>query len=278
LQVTSGGAIIGEEGSVLTGLLNLLKRSYPDAKARWMRGTYEAFRQQRRREVFLAIAVYHHHNQPVDGYYMEFGCHGGRTIRLAWDAFHVLFDRIYVGFDSFQGLPPMEPDDQMPIWKPGALATSERDFRRCVLGHGIPPDRLRTVKGWFEESLTPELVGELLPTRAAVIYVDCDLYASTVPVLQFARPFLQRGTVLVFDDWFCFHGDPDRGQRRAFREFRRRYPEVAFEEFLRTSEVQAFVVIDPGTGLPSAAMAPADLARPNGPGHYEAGSPPPLGG
>ncbi len=242
---------------MLSGLLGRWKRARPDAKTRWMRDTYEAFRQQRRREIFLSIAVYHYHNQPVDGYYMEFGCHGGRTIRLAWDAFHHLYDRTYIGFDSFRGLPPMERDDRMPIWKPGGLATSEPDFRRCAIGHGIPADRLRTVAGWFEESLTPGLADDLLPTQAAVVYVDCDLYASTVPVLRFARSFLQRGTVLVFDDWFCFHGDPDRGQRRAFREFRQRHPEIIFEEFLKTSEVQAFVVIDPGE---MAGVTPTSLA------------------
>jgi O-methyltransferase len=161
-----------------------------------------------------------------------------------------LYDRSYVGFDSFEGLPPMRPDDQMPTWKPGGLATSEQEFRRRVLGHGVPPDRLRTIKGWFDDSLTPELARELLPARAAVLYVDCDLYASTVPVLQFARSFLQRGTVLLFDDWFCFHGDPNRGQRRAFREFRQRHSDIQFEEFLQTSEVKAFVVIDPGVEAP----------------------------
>jgi O-methyltransferase len=229
----------------------------PRARRRWMRDTYESFRQQKRREIFLATAVYHNHNQPVDGYYMEFGCHSGRTMRLAWDAFHFLYDRIYVGFDSFEGLPTMQPDDQMPIWKIGGLATTEEDFRKCVLRHGIPPARLRTIKGWFEESLTPELARELLPTLAAVLYVDCDLYASTVPVLRFVRPFLQRGTVLVFDDWFCFHGDPNRGQRRAFREFHQRHPEIHFEEFLQTSEVKAFVVIDPGVEPAVADRTPA---------------------
>jgi hypothetical protein len=263
---------------MLMGWLGRWKRSTSGEKDRWMKETYEGFRQRRRREVFLAIAVYHNHNRPVDGYYMEFGCHGARTFRLAWDAFHFLFDRTYIGFDSFEGLPPIEPDDRMPIWSPGALATTESDFRRCALAHGIPPDRLRTVKGWFEQSLTPELADELLPTRAAVIYVDCDLYASTVPVLRFARPFFQRGTVLVFDDWFCFHGDPERGQRRAFREFCGRHPEVVLEEFLRTSEIQAFAVIDPGFGPAVATGATADGAESCDPGRVPAGPRPALGG
>src|SRR4051794_6837458 len=128
---------------MLKRLLSRWKGAPSDEKSRWMRETYEVFRQERRRDLFMAIAVYHCHNQPIEGYYLEFGSHGARTIRLAWDAFHFLYDRVYIGFDSFQGLPPMEPDDRMPIWRPGALTTSERDFRRCVLAHGIPAERLR---------------------------------------------------------------------------------------------------------------------------------------
>jgi O-methyltransferase len=212
-------------------------------RARWMEAVYDPFRHQLRRDLFLSITVYHYANQPVEGYYFEFGCHKGRTMRLAWDAFHVLYDRIYVGFDSFQGLPPLRPDDQMPVWREGLHATGADDFRRIVADHGIPEDRLITVEGFFEETLTPDLTRRFLPTRAAVIYVDCDLYNSTVPVLRFVRPFLQPGTVLVFDDWFCFYGDPGRGERRAFAEFRERHPEVHFEEFIRTGESHAFVVV-----------------------------------
>jgi len=62
-------------------------------------------------------------------------------------------------------------------------------------------------------------------------------------VLEFALPFLTRGTVLVFDDWFCFCGDPERGERRAFREFRERHPRLRFEDFLQGSEAKAFIYL-----------------------------------
>lgn len=227
-----------------------------DERDRFLSTTYEAFRHEARRNLFLAIAVFHYQNRPVDGYYFEFGCHRGQTMRLAWDAFRALFDRTYVGFDSFEGLPPIAPHDQMPIWREGALATSESEFRECVTNHGLPPSKLVTVKGFYDRSLTADLAGRLLPTRAAVVYVDCDLYESTVPVLQFVRPFLQRGTVLVFDDWFCFHGDPDRGERRAFREFRERHPEIRFEDFFHSSEAKAMIVLDDGLREPGRVSAP----------------------
>jgi O-methyltransferase len=214
-------------------------------RARFLATTYEAFRHEARRAMFMRIAIFRHQNQPIDGYYFEFGCHTGRTMRLAFEAFDDLFDQTYVAFDSFEGLPPLSNDDKMPIWREGSLATSESEFRAIVTRHGMPEDRLITVKGFYHETLRPELAARLLPTKAAVILVDCDLYASTVPVLEFIVPFLQRGTVLVFDDWFQFHGDPGRGQRRAFREFREKHPAIRFVDFFETSEVKALITLDP---------------------------------
>jgi hypothetical protein len=209
----------------------------------WMDREYHPFRARMRKSLFMSLAVYCNHNRPLDGYYMEFGSHTARTMRLAWDAFHALFDWTYVSFDSFAGLPEISAVDRMEIWRQGSLSTSEEEFIRLVVEHGMPREKLVTIKGFYEQTLTAELAGRLLPTRAAVIYVDCDLYSSTVPVLEFARQFLQRGTVLVFDDWFCFYGDPERGERRAFREFRDRHPELVFQEFVHTNEAQAFIFL-----------------------------------
>jgi O-methyltransferase len=217
----------------------------PEARARqrWLEQVYDPFRERMRRDLFLSLAVFCNQNRPEAGYYFEFGCHGARTMRLAYDAFHSLFDWSYVAFDSFAGLPEIGDADRHPGWRRGALSTSEEDFVRAVVGHGMPREKLLTVPGFYRQSLTPELRDRLLPARAAVIFVDCDLYESTVPALEFALPFLTRGTVLVFDDWFCFCGDPERGERRAFREFRERHPRLRFEDFLQGSEAKAFIYL-----------------------------------
>src|SRR5882762_563012 len=212
-------------------------------KQRWIEREYNRFRDQSRQSVFSSIAVFCYHNQPLDGWYFEFGSHTARTMRAAWDAFHVLYDWKYAAFDSFEGLPDLEEIDRMPIWRKGALKTSEEDFIRTVVKHGMPREKLFTVKGFYDQSLNEQTRKRFFPERAAVLYVDCDLYQSTVPVLEFAKDFFQRGTVLVFDDWFCFHGDPRRGQRRAFSEFRERYPTLRFEQFVHTNEIQAFIYL-----------------------------------
>ncbi len=209
----------------------------------WMKNVYDKFRESRRRELFMSIAVFCFHNQPIEGYYLEFGSHTARTMRLAWDAFHALYDFKYVSFDSFEGLPELAEIDRMPIWKKGALKTSEEDFLSIMRQHGMPREKLLTVKGFYNDTLTEELKQRLLPKKAAVVYVDCDLYESTAAVLRFAKDFLQRGTVLVFDDWFCFYGDPERGERRAFKEFTQQNPTFVFQDYIQTNEAKAFIFL-----------------------------------
>jgi len=177
---------------------------------------------------------------------MEFGSHEGRTMRLAWKHFQYLFNWDFVAFDSFEGLPEIEKIDRQKIWEKGRLKTGEEDFIRIVTGAGMPKNRLTTVKGFYDESLVPELQKKMLPKKAAVVYVDCDLYKSTVPVLKFIVPFLQEGTVVVFDDWNCFYGDPEKGERKAWAEFLAANPSLKFERFVHTNEAQAFICVNAG--------------------------------
>jgi O-methyltransferase len=213
------------------------------AKNRWLTDHYQLFGQQQRENIFLASARFCHINRPISGYYFEFGSHGANTMRLAWKHFQYLFDWSFIAFDSFEGLPEVTGIDRIEIFKKGRLVTAENEFVRLVRGAGMPLNRLRTVKGFYKESLTPALRDELLPCKAAVIYVDCDLYASTVPVLEFVKDFLQIGTIIIFDDWNCYHADPCKGERLAWAEFRARNPHLMFEDFYVTNEAKAFVFV-----------------------------------
>jgi hypothetical protein len=210
-------------------------------RAHWLRHEYTRFAKERRREIFLDIAFFVHVNRPVDGYYFEFGSFEANTMRMAFDCFHHLVDWHYVAFDSFEGLPEIGEIDKQVIWEKGKLKMTEQDFLRVCFRHGIPRDRLTTVKGFYDASLTQELKQRLLPRKAAVIYIDCDLYLSTVPVLRFIEDFLQPGTVIVFDDWNCFLADPNRGERRAWREFREASPQLRFEPFVSKGMQVSFI-------------------------------------
>lgn len=228
----------------MTDSLQGVSLSQDRRRREWLEGPHEAFRARARHDLFMSMSIFCFHNQPINGYYFEFGCHKARTMRLAWDTFHSLYDWTFVAFDSFEGLPEMDPADSMPIWKKGDLKTCEADFVNLVTQHGMPRERLKIVKGFYADSLTPALRDELLPQKAAVVYIDCDLYSSTVTALDFSRDFFQTGTILVFDDWFCFYGDPTKGERRAFAEFRERNPDLIFENYIQTNEAKCFICLD----------------------------------
>ena len=96
----------------------------------------------------------------VMGDYHEYGCHKVRTFRMALTEArrHFLERMKFWAFDSFEGLPPSTSKPSHALWSTaGALTTSEDEFIRIVREHGIYPDRVRTVKGFYDHSLTPEL-------------------------------------------------------------------------------------------------------------------------
>ena len=221
--------------------INLGHPVYEYQKRRWIRDDFTGFGEFQRRNIFMTIASFWNVNRPVKGYYFEFGSYGANTMRMAYDSFRYLFDWTYVAFDSFEGLPEIPEIDKQEIWVKGNLSMTQEKFTRIMKRHGMPRDKLITIKGFYDYSLTDELKKRLLPKKAAVIYIDCDLYTSTVPVLDFIKDFLQKGTIIVFDDWNCFYGDPNRGEKKAFVEFLQRNPSLHFEDFLEVNIAKAFI-------------------------------------
>lgn len=63
-------------------------------------------------------------------------------------------------------------------------------------------------------------------------FLDCDLYESAVSVLNFVKEALIGGCIIAFDDWFCFDGDPRKGEQRAFSEFLGKNKDISVSEYL----------------------------------------------
>jgi len=185
-------------------------------------------RYNHRQEFFYQTFDFLVENQ-VSGDYLEFGCHKAMTFRMALKeaARRGLEDMSFHAFDSFEGLPELSGLDALQAhssgWRRGALSTSEETFLDLVRQEGVYLDRISTVKGFYEHSLTDALRDELgSRLRIALAFIDCDLYESTASVLRFIEPMLQRGSVVYFDDYFQFRGDPNYGEQKAFGEFAER--------------------------------------------------------
>jgi hypothetical protein len=204
----------------------------PDGRALagWGRDDEIAYNQTNRqteRALFFRRAFDFIKDNRVGGDLYEFGCHRCRTFRMALTEarLHNMEDMRFWAFDSFEGLPNPVSDTSVEIWRRGALTTPEAEFMRLVKEHGLYVDRVKTIKGFYAETLTAKLRQQMLDQhqRVAFVNVDCDLYESAVPVFEFIDPLMQEGTVVYIDDLFVGHcGSPARGVAKAFLEYQRR--------------------------------------------------------
>jgi len=148
-------------------------------------------------------------------------------------------------FDSFQGLPKQNrAEDEHPLWRQGAMNTPECKFHALCALRGIPRDEYHTVPGFYDETLPP-LGATGAPTDIALAYIDCDLYSSTMSVLEFLLPRLKNGMIIAFDDYFCWSANQLSGERRAQLDFFTRQSRWELVPFVQFGwHGQSFIVED----------------------------------
>lgn len=136
---------------------------------------------------------------PAEGLALEFGVYSGSTIKTIAAA---RTGGVY-GFDSFEGLPE--------TWR--------TRFPAGEFAMDGPPEvpGATMVVGWFSDTL-PGFMAEHADEPIAFVHVDCDLYSSTVTVLEHVGPRLRPGSILVFDEYLNYPGWQEH-EHLAWSEF-----------------------------------------------------------
>lgn len=152
----------------------------------------------------------------TEGLVLEFGVASGATINYL-ACTHALRERRIYGFNSFCGLP--EPWADYPI---GHFACEPP---------AVAPN-VELVVGLFSETIPPFLATH--PGSAALIHIDCDLYASTKLVLGLLSDRIVTGTVIVLDEYFIVTDHEQRAFNEWLAENGRSYWSMArsLEQFL----------------------------------------------
>ena len=180
------------------------------------------------------------HKSETAGDYFEFGVFQGRSLVTAYKINAQLQapPRHFYAFDSFAGLPHLSADDTLEdysVFREGQFAVPKADVAQNLANHGVPEGSVTLIEGFYDTSLsdpaTAAIVGE---ARSALVHIDCDLYSSAVPCLNFVETRLVDGAILMFDDWFCYRGRPDQGVHRAFDEWAATAP-LTFTEYAKYS-------------------------------------------
>lgn len=173
----------------------------------------------------ISMAFAYCANNKIKGDYAEFGVFKGRTTTEAWKASkrHALSDMRFWLFDSFEGLPEVAGDDTGGPFETGEFSAGRSEFERNLKGVGVDFARVEIVPGYFDKTLP----GRATDRKFSVVWIDCDLYESTVPVLDWLTGKLVDGAVVCFDDWFTFNGKPDKGEQKATAEWLEKNPNIS---------------------------------------------------
>lgn len=203
---------------------NSLKRLIPARARQRVRSIWEkghAYYEIADRETFFRKAFTALSFNGISGDYVEFGCHGCRTFKLAYSESRKYSHNCKLwAFDSFQGLPPPAgAEDAHPAWIAGNLRTSLTEFVQACQRHKIPESKFHIVEGFYEQTLRDDGGSSArLPTDIAIAYIDCDLYSSTKAVLGFLSTRLKHGMIIAFDDYYCWSSTAIAGERKAWLE------------------------------------------------------------
>ena len=168
----------------------------------------------------------------LPGDYLEFGVSTGYSLAHVYRTFSTLSQRWgdsttrrFFGFDSFQGLPASNEAMKPAQYAEGAYAVDLDTVRGNLTRWGVRLDDVRLVEGWYDQ-LTEQHKKDHQLTRAAMIFIDCDLETSTKDALRFCRNLIHDGTVVVFDDFYRHGASPRHGVRGAWNDFLSSNPEL----------------------------------------------------
>ncbi len=192
-QGIDSGASLMPRRSANQNLIRLLRR--PSVRATAWFHLWQCLFAYTPREKMLDMAMEFAQKSALEGDYLEFGIFEGDMFafsfhmskRYSRDQMH------FYAFDSFLGLPPTSGVDAAGFehFKEGQYLCNEPEFLANLRQYRVDLNRVTTVPGWFDEVLNEKLRQSLPLRRAAIVWVDCDLYESAVAVLDFITDYLQ---------------------------------------------------------------------------------------
>jgi hypothetical protein len=179
----------------------------------------------------VELGVYHGISLMSWANFLEIRCMGDRQRRV-W------------GFDSFEGLGDLAPEDGTGDAGVGKIAGgytgNEAAVRTAIdifdADRFIPyKARVKLVRGDICETV-PRWVKDNPGVRISLLHFDCDLYRPTLTALKALWPLVVSGGVVAFDEYGI---PPWEGESKAVDEF---FETVQLRRFTWSSNPGAYVV------------------------------------
>jgi hypothetical protein len=179
----------------------------------------------------------------LSGHVMEFGVYQGLTLKIISDHF---YNQTVWGFDSFEGLPEpwfMMSSQSGPRHPAGRFALDKKEL--SVVVDQFAKRNVKLAPGWFNQSIGPWMNDN--PGSVAFLHIDCDLYSSTLDILNLLNDRIVPGTVIVFDEMYPWNDFErydlwEQGEFRALGEWVRNHQRT-FRTLYRSAHQQCSIEV-----------------------------------
>jgi hypothetical protein len=183
------------------------------------------------------------------GSYIEFGVFTGSSFNFAMKA-NTSLDKLlgrsecdFIGFDSFSGFGEIKENDNHPRFQDDTFAVDEKKILKNIKKNSNN-QKYQIIKGFYKDTLIKKPKDYAIK-KARVVMIDCDLKEPTALALNFVKDILQKGTIILFDDYIFYKGDESKGEFAAFKEFQEKNPNIKLRSaFEYGYGSKAFIISD----------------------------------
>ena len=179
-------------------------------------------------------AMFLNYTDNTPGDYLEFGVFTGSSFNFAMKidkkmqrTFKRNLDTNFIGFDSFDGFGDIKPIDENPFFKSTYFKVDKKKVIKNIEKNS-KNQKFRLIDGFYQQTIKNKNANDYKINKSRIIMVDCDLKESTTLALNFAKPTLQEGTIIIFDDFNYFKGNKNKGEYGAFDDFKSKNPNIEF--------------------------------------------------
>ena len=151
----------------------------------------------------------------------------------------------FFAFDSFAGLPPVEGiDREHPHFHEGRYDCTQDEFEGILKQAEVSLEKVVIVPGFYGDTLNQDTKIKYDLRNASIVMIDCDLYSSARIVLDFILDLIVEGTIIIFDDWFSYKANPNKGEQRACNEWLEQNPKIRLVPYVRWGMTQMSFIVN----------------------------------
>jgi len=174
-------------------------------------------------DLLVGLVLAFDHQSLFEGHaYYEFGLFRGFSLWFAEQLARKKAPKEFLlyGFDSFEGLPETAVD--AGFYREGEFCAGYELVRENLSKYGADWDRIKLFRGFYSRSLFSAFRNQEKFRPVSIAVIDVDIYESCVLVLEFLRPYIVPGSILIFDDYNDMGRSDEHGERKALMEFEAR--------------------------------------------------------